>query len=368
MPDDTLREDLSSPSERPSFLHLAAEATDDGLILFDAKRTVVALNLAAATMVGCTEEEVIGHPCRDVFGCKEEGQGLCNTEPCMLEGLECAGPEGFRHSITLRRRDEREYSLDVTRQALTPNLFLFTLRDMTAQGQLERIKAEFVAQVAHELSSPLTVILGYSDILARPDLLDEPIESYVETIGSEARRLARLVNDLLDFSRMDTGRFRLDMAWVDMAELADEVVGLYTQQYRAHQLLVEVSGDLPMVYADPHRVRQVLINLISNAVKYSPSGGKVAVALTTSDEPVEMWVSVQDEGLGIEAEDQEHVFAAFFRASQHLPQLIEGLGLGLTVSKALVEAHDGRIWVESEPGHGSTFTFSLPLEGPEGDQ
>jgi len=368
MPDDTLRENLSSPSERPSLLHLAAEATDDGLILFDAERTVVALNLAAATMVGCTEEEAIGRPCRELFGCGEEGQGLCGTGPCLLEGLEGAGPEGFRHGITLRRRDEREYGLDVTRQALTPNLFLFTLRDMTAQRQLERIKAEFVAQVAHELRSPLTVILGYSDILSRPDLLDEPIGPYVETIGSEARRLVHLVNDLLDFSRMDTGRFRLEMAWVDIAELVDEVVGLYKKQHRAHQFLVEVPGDLPMVYADPNRVRQVLINLISNAVKYSPSGGKVAVALTTADESAEMWISVQDEGVGIAAEDQEHVFTAFFRAPQHLPQLIEGLGLGLTVSKALVETHDGRIWVESEPGHGSTFTFSLPLEGSEGGQ
>jgi signal transduction histidine kinase len=131
---------------------------------------------------------------------------------------------------------------------------------------------------------------------------------------------------------------------------------------------INIHG-MPLVYADPNRVRQVLINLISNAVKYSPSGGKVEVSLVMVKEPAEMRVSVRDEGMGIAPEDQERIFMAFFRARQHTDQLIAGLGLGLAVSKALVEAHGGRIWVESTPGVGSTFTFTLPLERlGEGDR
>lgn len=368
MPDAAPQGNTSSPSEGPPLLCLAAEETDDGLILFDAGRAVIALNLAAATLVGCTEEEAIGCSCRDLFGCGEEGEGLCGAGPCLLEDLGDAGPSGLRHDLTLRRRDGEEIWLDVTRRALASHLSLLTLRDVTARRRLEQIKAEFVAQVAHELRAPLTVILGYSELLSQPDLLDEPPETYAEAIRSEARHLERLVSDLLDFSRMDTGRFRLESGWMDMRELVDEVVDLYAQQYHGHQFLVEAPDDLPLVYADPNRIRQVLINLISNAVKYSPSGGEVAVALVTADEPPEMLVSVQDEGMGIAPQDRERIFIAFFRAPQRLPHLVEGLGLGLTVSKALVEAHDGRIWVESEPDRGSTFTFSLPLSaGPEGD-
>jgi signal transduction histidine kinase len=233
-------------------------------------------------------------------------------------------------------------------------------------GELEtasRHKSEFLANMSHELRTPLNAIIGFSQLLRQQLFgpVNEKQREYLDDILSSGNHLLSLINDVLDLSKVEAGQITLEAADFSLREALDR--GVVMVRERATQngvrLALEPGNGVDIVRGDERRVRQIVFNLLSNAVKFTPSGGSVTVASARLDG--EVHVSVTDTGPGIAAEDRERIFEEFQQTDVGLQQR-EGTGLGLALSRRLVELHGGRIWVESEPGQGSRFVFTLPLE------
>ncbi|MBM3131850.1 MAG: cell wall metabolism sensor histidine kinase WalK [Chloroflexi bacterium] len=238
-----------------------------------------------------------------------------------------------------------------------------TFNEMTERLRLARqTQIDFVANVSHESRTPLTTIKGMAETL-REGAADDPEvrDRFLSTIESETNRLIRLVNDLLLLSRADSGALDLRREPVDLAALARSTVEQLTHRAGAHPvtLSIEANAEIPCVDADPDRVRQVLVNLIDNAIKYSRPGGVVSVAVAPGPERSAL-VQVRDQGIGIPAQDLPHIGERFYRTDKARSRTEGGTGLGLAIARALIEAHGGRLWLESKEGKGTTVSFTLP--------
>jgi signal transduction histidine kinase/DNA-binding response OmpR family regulator len=230
-------------------------------------------------------------------------------------------------------------------------------RDVTREQEVSRLKDEFVSLVSHELRTPMASILGFSELMLTRRLSEDKARLYVETIHKEAQRLSNLIGDFLDIQRMEAGRQVYNYTEIDLKLLLRPVLDLFTSERgRIKSLLPD---DLPFVRADPDRIVQTLTNLLGNAIKYSPNGGDILLRAHLNEENM-VEVSVQDFGLGIPREAQAQLFNKFFRVDNSDRREIGGTGLGLAISREIVEAHGGKIWVESVLGKGSTFYFTLP--------
>jgi signal transduction histidine kinase len=233
-------------------------------------------------------------------------------------------------------------------------------------GELEtasRHKSEFLANMSHELRTPLNAIIGFSQVL-REGMFGEVTakqKEYLDDILSSGNHLLSLINDVLDLSKVEAGQVELELAAFSLPEALERGVVMVRERAIANgvQLSLELAPDVGIVRGDERRVRQIVFNLLSNAVKFTPAGGNVTVATARAGE--EVHVSVTDTGPGIAVEDRERIFEEFQQTDVGVQQR-EGTGLGLALSKRLVELHGGRIWVESEPGRGSRFTFAVPDE------
>jgi signal transduction histidine kinase len=222
----------------------------------------------------------------------------------------------------------------------------------------EQVKSELVSNVSHELRTPLASVLGFSSLMLDRDLPPEETRRYLEVIRTEARRLAALLNDLLDLQRVEQETLELRSEDVDLNDLLATQVTLYSAQSDDHVLQFQPPGEPLVVRGDRDRLAQVIGNLLSNAIKYTPDGGSVDV--TTTQIGDEAWIWIRDEGLGIPAEHQEKIFTKFFRGDVGRELGIAGTGLGLVLARQIVEAHGGQIGFESEAGRGSTFWLHLP--------
>jgi GAF domain-containing protein len=233
-------------------------------------------------------------------------------------------------------------------------------------------KSEFVSLVSHELKVPMTSILGFARLLAtgRAGEVNERQQEFLSVIEDNVERMQTLVNDLLDHSRLEAGRMKLELGATSLGEVVSDVVQVVQREVesRNQQLTVDIPPDLPPVHADRVRLTQVLTNLVSNAYKYTPPGGSIRVRAERWQEKGEaqkepmILCAVSDTGIGITPEDQNRIFTAFFRSQHRLSQEAEGTGLGLSIARRIVELHGGRIWAESAVGEGSTFYFALPVE------
>jgi signal transduction histidine kinase len=230
------------------------------------------------------------------------------------------------------------------------------------RDQLERMKDEFVLTASHELRSPLTSVQGFAELLMleRDKLTAEQAET-VEVILDNTRHLVRLLNDLLDLARSDAGRLEIKPVPVGVATIVEDAARTMRGQTdsKRQSLLVEVEEGLPPIHADPDRIRQVLVNLLTNANEYCPEGAGIGLRAGRSDHGVE--IAVTDNGPGIPRPQLEHIFDRFTRGDAGLTQRVGGTGLGLAISKSLVELHGGAIGAESAPGQGATFRIHLPL-------
>jgi signal transduction histidine kinase len=237
-------------------------------------------------------------------------------------------------------------------------------KDAAERAQLDRLKDEFVLTASHELRSPLTSVQGFAELLMleRDNLTPKQLET-VEIILDNCRHLSRLLNDLLDLTRSDAGRLALRRVPTELAPLIDDAVRtMRAQTESSNQVLcARLDPDLPMVDAEPDRIRQILVNLLTNAHEYSPERASVEVSARVVGSEVE--IAVTDNGPGIPENQLEHIFERFTRGDAGLTQRVGGTGLGLAISKSLVELHGGTIEAISTVGRGSSFRFRLPVSG-----
>ena len=224
-------------------------------------------------------------------------------------------------------------------------------------------QSDLISEVVHELRTPLSSMVGYSKMLTMPSIADEIKSDFANVIHREATRLGQLVNDFLDWSRLESGRVRLAREPVDLRQAIDEAIRIVEPEARERDITIDIQvpPDLPAVTGDLARLKQVLINLTSNATKYNRDGGRVGIQVAAQDGTVS--VAVSDTGYGIAAQDLPRVFERFYRVAVSEKQ-VKGTGLGLSIAKQIVELHGGEMTVESEVNVGSTFSFTLPVGRP----
>jgi signal transduction histidine kinase len=225
-----------------------------------------------------------------------------------------------------------------------------------------RHKSEFLANMSHELRTPLNAIIGFSEVLGERMFgeLNEKQAEYTEDILSSGRHLLSLINEILDLSKVEAGRMELEVATFDLPLAIDNARTFVRERAVKHGINLDVTIDerLGDFVGDERKIKQILLNLLSNAVKFTPEGGRIGINARQSDGSVE--ISVSDTGIGISPEDQTKIFEEFRQVGSDYAHKTEGTGLGLTLAKKFVELHGGKIWVESEVGKGSTFSFTLP--------
>jgi two-component system, OmpR family, phosphate regulon sensor histidine kinase PhoR len=329
----------------------------DGVFFVDGEGVIRLWNPALEAVTGLAAAETLGRTPREVL------HGWATIEP--LVPVASAPAYAAKHAETLPLElGDRELWISISGVQF-PDGTVYALRDLTEEHGVERLKSEFVATVSHELRTPLAAVYGAAMTLRRQDveLDDDHRRRLLAVIAGESDRLARIVDQVLAASRLDSGRFVFAVERCEPAALADQVV----EAARAHAprgVAIELApgSDLPAVAADPDMLRQVLTNLVENAVKYSPEGGSVHVSLGRHERRV--LFAVRDEGLGIPLREQDRIFEKFFRLDPNLARGVGGTGLGLYISRELVRRMGGRIWVASREGEGSTFFFELPAVGP----
>ena len=243
------------------------------------------------------------------------------------------------------------------------------IQDKTHQLEVaNRHKSEFLANMSHELRTPLNAVIGFSEVLLERMFgeVNPKQEEYLNDILSSGKHLLSLINDILDLSKIEAGRMELESQPFDLPAALDNALTLIRERAARHGLRLEVTVDpgLGEVKGEERKVKQVLLNLLSNAVKFTPEGGKISLSASLNDGMAE--ISVTDTGVGIAREDQEAIFEEFRQVGSDYARKREGTGLGLALARRLVALHGGKLWVESEPGKGSTFTFTLPVSGHGG--
>ena len=238
------------------------------------------------------------------------------------------------------------------------------LRDFTKEAQLERVKSLFLGMVSHELRTPMTAIKGYIKVLldTEKEHVSEAGYEHLQTIDGSIKQLFTLANELIDLSRLETGEIELYREWIDLTTIVKQAAKMVQQEFVARNLSLEVkfADNLPALYLDKNRILQVLLNLLSNAYKYTAQGG-ATVEVTQSDDWVN--ITVVDTGVGIKPADQANMFNRFFRAHDQIVQQAGGTGLGLSITKGLTELHSGQLTFTSQYGSGTTFQVALPKNG-----
>jgi signal transduction histidine kinase len=275
--------------------------------------------------------------------------------------------------------DRLEFEDKVISVQLSPvfanNQFFGTVsifRDITKEVEVDRMKSEFVSTVSHELRTPMTSIKGYADLILMGAVgpMSDPQARYLQVIKNNADRLSMLVNDLLDISRIETGKTELDLRPLDVPQIIKQIVnghlrGRIKHENKPIQVSIEMAPSLPLINADSGRMTQILTNLVDNAFHYTPDNGQITIAAEENNNFVA--IHIQDTGIGIAPDQMEKIFDRFFRSDDADVQKVAGTGLGLAIVRSLVEMHGGTITVQSALGEGSTFTINLPIAHKEGD-
>jgi PAS domain S-box-containing protein len=341
----------------------------------------VSMGWVAACAPGRSQAELVGKTDFDIFTGQHASDAFADEQQIIRTGEPVVGkveketysgrPDAWVSTTKMPLRDSRGQIIgtfgitrDVTAQIRAEQGLALQALELSAQNErlreLDAQKDGFIALVSHELRTPLASIIGYVELLRDEHTTDPRADEFAEVIERNARRLLRLVGDLLFLSGVQSGKMALELRSTDLADVVGQVMaGMRPAAKREHIDLALSATAAPRLAADPARIAQVLSNLISNAVKFTPDGGRVEVRLgTEGDQAV---LAVADTGVGIPAADQERIFERFFRTALATRQAIPGTGLGLTIAKAIVEAHKGTISVDSDEGRGSTFKVCLPL-------
>ena len=321
----------------------------DGVLILDENRSIQLSNRAMEVAFDLVGKEIRGRQISDVI-----------NHPDMASLLKRARDLPLKyHEINFD--DGRIYNAQYT--SIGGFGSVITMQDISYLKQMDRMKNEFVHTISHDLRSPLTSVLGYTELIQRVGSLNDQQLEFLDRIRSSVESITSLVNDLLDLSRLEAG-FDTRREVVDLGNILKFALDTMEGQFKINNLTlkVEAEAELPELRGNPIRLRQLLDNLLSNAVKYSPNGKTIHVSLQAEDNQIIL--SVADEGTGIPQAEQARIFEKFYRAS-NVPDEVGGSGLGLAIVKSIVDAHQGRIWVESVAGRGSTFFVVLPAYRPE---
>jgi len=361
---------LKLETESQARVRAVMDATSEGILLIGRDRVVGYHNRRFLELFGLKREQIDGHPLASLDGVIDR---VFDEPDEFRRKMDEADeyPDGVTRFPVKQHypgiRDLEVYSAPVTDREDRDLGRLHAFRDVTKEREAERIKDEFVSLVSHELRTPLTSIKGYVDLLIDGDAgeVTEEQKEFLEIVKSNSDRLVMLVNDLLDVSRIEAGRINLRLQPVDMADSINEVAMSLRplMEQKRQSLRLELPKDLPQVMADRDRVAEIVTNLLSNAHKYTLEGGSVTVQAQVAGGEVQ--VEVSDTGVGMTPEERDKLFTKFFRAQNPATQDVSGTGLGLNIVKSLVDKQGGRIWVTSEPMKGSTFTFTIPIDGTQ---
>ena len=372
------------------------DAAPDGIIQVDSDGKIVLLNRAVESMFGYTREELLGQPVEKLIpvelrdrhhGHREQYRHHPGTRPMgsglSLEGLRKDNTRfpveislspaqstqgGFSSTAVVRDITDRQRAEEGFRAAqekytreLTDTNQELELRNREIE-RANRLKSEFLASMSHELRTPLHTIIGFSELLAEElqGPLNDKQKRFVNHIHRDSLHLLELINDILDLSKIEAGRLELRPEPFDFSALVEESLAAVRAVVRAKSLDTRTEVKVAeAIEADRLRVKQILVNLLSNAAKFTPEGGRVSVQARIEG-PL-LVTSVADTGIGIAAEELEAIFDEFYQTGVTTKGVREGTGLGLAITKRLVEGHGGAIQVESKPGHGSRFTFTIPV-------
>lgn len=354
-------------SSSPSIFALTSEA----IVSLADDCTITAANPAFERLLGWEAGSVAGRRCTEVLRCQDQRKlVLCGTPHCPLRQALTAPATPILRDLAWETRAGplREVSASVgaygegrARRAI------FVARDMTALNAANRVRASFISMVSHELRTPLNSINGFLEIVLEGHTgpLNERQQEFLNYARVSTHQLTTLVEDVLFLSKADAGQFTLRLRNVDVAALLDQVVQAARQSANHAQveLCIELPDDLPCLRADEVRMAQVLNNLIGNAIKFSPAGDAVTVSAELQGDTI--LFAVADAGEGITTEEHDRIFGRFYQSDSPTRTKTGGYGLGLAIAKLIVEQHHGRIWVESQPGSGATFSFVVPLGGPQ---
>lgn len=324
---------------------------DDAVIVTDADLRLLLVNNAARAAFNLSDD-ALGKPLADVIPVKAV---LDLFDQRKLRS------QAWRADIVLADGRTLQGQLSV----LSSIGYGAVLHDITRLKELDKIKSEFVSIVSHDLRTPLTAIRGYVELLPRVGPLNDQQRDFVTRVEFSMNNIVTLISDLLDIGRIEAG-VDWDMQLLSLPDLIQDSVQEQQAEaaYHQHVLALDVT-DLPPIRGNARRLRQVVNNLVSNAIKYTPPGGQITVTARADGDFV--FLHVRDSGIGIALEDQRHIFEKFYRVRSDATERINGSGLGLSIVKAIVEKHNGRVWVKSEPGQGSTFSVVLPKFQPSDD-
>lgn len=344
---------------------LILNSAGEGVYGVDVDGRATFANRAAARMLGYEAEELVSKSMHEVLHHSRVDGTPYPRDECPINA---AFKDGTVHRVTdevFWRKDGTSFWVEyvstpiIERGQLTGAVVTFA--DITERKQAEQMKSDFVSFVTHQLRTPLSGIKWMLELAAQAGDLPEETRSYIADAQAAGERLIRLVNDLLDVSRLERGKLNVVPQEIRLGELTQgvltELAPLIAE--KGHRLSVNGAGEVPPVWVDPQLLQQVILNLTSNAIKYTPPRGEIAIRMSREDATVH-W-AIQDSGIGVPKEAQDRLFEKFYRAENVFSIETEGTGLGLYLVRLILEQFAGRVWCESEEGKGATFTFTLPL-------
>ena len=364
---DTADENTTEP--RRHAINAAIENTSDAIITLRQDFQISYLNPAAATKLGVARQSAIGKSCTELLGCQNLNRMLlCGTSSCpLVRALEQKIPLPNEELIIGTDQPGKfEVSASVNPIQLDDGLSyaIFNARDMSALKVANRVRSNFVSMVSHELRTPLNSVHGFIDLLLQGHMgeMNEEQRMYLGYTQEGVQQLISIVEDILFMTRSDLGQFEVKQQEVHLLSLVRQVVrSLQPQALKAEVALCQdIPSDVPALYMDPQRIKQVLNNLVANAIKFTPPGGTVTVSARQHDDHFEM-ISVADTGYGIPVEDSQHVFERFYQSNHSQQSKMGGYGLGLSIARLIVEQHGGTIGFDTVVNKGTTFYFTLPL-------
>lgn len=335
----------------------------DGVMILDHVGHIEIFNRALSELTGCPQEIALGRHCSEVFVLyNDQGISRC-AGVCPL--LDPGNRKTASLDAYIKRPDGGRVAVGITYVPLFDDAgrrlnIVANVRDTTRAREAEELKSTLLSVISHELKTPVALIKGYAGTLRREDANwdRQTLNESLAIIEEESDRLNKLINNLLDASRIQAGGLRLRFGYLRLDLLAQKVAAEFRTQTSKHTIELDFPEPLPAVVGDEERLREVIGNLLSNALKYSPQGGRIVVGGRADAGEVRLFVS--DQGIGVASGEQQKIFEHFYRVDNASTRKTQGAGLGLFLVKAVVEAHGGTVSVDSEPGKGSTFSFTLP--------